>query len=154
MSKEQVRKKAGLVFAHLQLKLPLAILVALSASIAGAETNQAPDPAHAAKGKHLYLKHCIQCHQKDGVGEPNVPMAIRHPDYVPAMPLNETSHAWHHSDEQLRQRILIGIPDIMPAFGKELTSEQAGYLVAYIKSLWSERIIACQGPKHMTCMSH
>jgi len=70
------------------------------------------------------------------------------------MPLNDTSHAWHHSDEQLAQTILQGIQrtNRMPAWKNVLTEKQAYDIVAYIKSLWSPRILACQGPKHMSCM--
>jgi len=36
---------------------------------------------------------------------------------------------------------------------KEIISEQdAGNLVAYLKSLWSPRSLACQGARHMRCM--
>jgi len=70
------------------------------------------------------------------------------------MPLNETSHAWHHSDEQLAEVILDGLrrTNRMPAFKLALSEKDAYDIVAYIKSLWSPRIIACQGPKHMSCM--
>lgn len=125
-----------------------------NSSLINAETNKAPDPTQLKKGLKLYKVHCIGCHQKDGVGQVDLPWGIRHPSYVPAMPLNETSHAWHHGDEQLQNTILKGLPNRMPAFRDVLTPQQASYLVAYIKSLWSAEIIACQGPKHMSCMRH
>lgn len=70
------------------------------------------------------------------------------------MPLDETSHAWHHSDEQLVETILEGLQrtDRMPPRKGLLSRSEAHQLVAYIKSLWSPRIIACQGPAHMSCM--
>jgi mono/diheme cytochrome c family protein len=70
------------------------------------------------------------------------------------MPLNETSHAWHHGDEQLVRIILEGLrkTDRMPALKGIISEKEAYDIVAYIKSLWSARIIACQGPKHMSCM--
>ena len=84
-----------------------------------------------------------------------IPTNIKLLDFTPPMPLNETSHAWHHSDEQLQQRILEGIPNQMPAFKGVLSAQQASQLVAYVKSLWSRRIVEhCQGPKHMSCMRH
>lgn len=129
------------------------IAIAFSSTLL-AQTNKAPDPKDVQKGLPLYETHCKKCHQANGVGQPALPWGIRHPNYIPAMPLNESSHAWHHSDEQLQQRILEGIPRMMPAFKQVLSPKQALYLVAYIKSLWSERIIACQGPKHMSCMQH
>ena len=130
------------------------VFALLSGSCVYAETNKAPSADDVKKGKPLYETHCMTCHQKNGVGQPTIPWGIRSLTYFPAMPLNETSHAWHHSDEQLQQRILKGIKNRMPAFQSTLTEQQAAYLVAYIKSLWSAEIIACQGPKHMSCMRH
>lgn len=120
-----------------------------------AETGVRPEPAAVARGATLYASYCISCHRKDGVGEPRVPWSIRRPDLIEAMPLNETSHAWHHSDEQLIATILDGNKRSrlrMPVFRNVLSAEQAADLVAYMKSLWSDRILACQGPGHMRCM--
>ena len=113
-----------------------------------------PDPKAVALGKPLYEKYCQSCHKKDGLGQSPVPWGIRHPDHVPAMPLNETSHAWHHGDEQLVQTILEGLrrTKIMPAWKGIISEQEAQQIVAYLKSLWSPRIVACQGPKHMSCM--
>lgn len=115
-----------------------------------AETGKAPDPAAVERGLTLFKSNCQQCHQARGVGE-NVPRAIRHPNFIPAMPLNENSHAWHHGDDQLVQTIRRGNKR-MPPFDKVLSEPQLRDLVAYMKSLWSPRILACQGPKHMSCM--
>lgn len=118
-----------------------------------AETGKKPNHKAVLLGKALYEKHCQVCHQKDGVGANSVPWSIRHPNYIPAMPLNETSHAWHHSDEQLVNTILNGINERnMPAWRHVLSKKEATEIVAYIKSLWSPKILACQGPKHMSCM--
>lgn len=118
-----------------------------------AETGKKPDPESVKLGKILYEKHCEVCHQKDGIGANPVPWSIRNPSYIPPMPLNETSHAWHHSDEQLVHTILNGIAERnMPAWQQVLSDKEAAEIVAYIKSLWSAKILACQGPKHMSCM--
>lgn len=119
-----------------------------------AETGKAPDPEAVVRGKQLYESYCQACHKKEGVGEPPIPWSIRKPGYFTAMPLNETSHAWHHGDEQLAAIILQGLRRTkrMPAFGSVLSEKDAFDIVAYMKSLWSPRIIACQGPKHMSCM--
>lgn len=129
-------------------------LTILLSGFVSAETGQAPAPEAVARGKQLYEEYCQVCHQKDGAGEHPIPWSIRKPGYFTAMPLNETSHAWHHSDEQLAEMILQGLrrTNRMPAFGKVLSEKDAFDIVAYIKSLWSPRIIACQGPKHMSCM--
>jgi len=119
-----------------------------------AETGQPPDKEAVKRGANLYEQYCQSCHQKDGVGESPIPDTIRLPGYVTAMPLNETSHAWHHRDEQLVRTILEGLPrtNRMPAWRGVISKEQAFDIVAYIKSLWSPRIVSCQGPRHMSCM--
>ena len=120
-----------------------------------AETGVKPDPEAVARGSALYETYCITCHRKNGVGQPRVPWSIRRPDLIEAMPLDETSHAWHHSDEQLVETILDGTERTrrrMPVFRGFLSEADAADLVAYLKSLWSDRIIACQGPAHMRCM--
>jgi mono/diheme cytochrome c family protein len=120
-----------------------------------AQTGVRADPATVARGAKLYENNCVSCHRKDGVGEPRVPWSIRRPGLIEAMPLNETSHAWHHSDEQIVATIMDGNRRSrrrMPAFRNVLSMQDATDLVAYLKSLWSDRIVACQGPKHMRCM--
>jgi len=134
--------------------LVAALLVAVLIGTANAETGKKPDPQAVTRGKVLYEKYCQTCHKKDGVGEPSIPVTIRKPGYFTAMPLNDTSHAWHHSDEQLVETILQGLQRTarMPAWKNVLTEKQAYDIVAYVKSLWSPKILACQGPKHMSCM--
>ena len=131
----------------LQISLILFTAIAIPGQ---AETGQAPDSAAVGRGLALYETNCVQCHQAAGAGE-NIPLDIRHPDFIPAMPLNEKAHAWHHGDAQLVQMIQRGNTR-MPAFSNILTEAELHDLVAYMKSLWSPRIIACQGPKHMACM--
>ncbi|WP_455206636.1 c-type cytochrome [Kaarinaea lacus] len=129
------------------------IVVIFSNGSVLAETGKKPDAEAIMLGKVLYEKHCQVCHQKDGVGQNDLPWGVRHPEYIPAMPLNEASHAWHHSDEQLAKTIMDGLPKrSMPAWRGVLSEKDAANLVAYIKSLWGPEILACQGPKHMSCM--
>lgn len=129
-------------------------LLLLFGGSVSAETGKAPDPQAVVHGKQLYEQYCQACHKKDGVGEPPIPSSIRKPGYLTAMPLNETSHAWHHGDEQLAEIILQGLKrtNRMPGWKTVLSEKEAHDIVAYIKSLWSPRILACQGPKHMSCM--
>ncbi len=118
-----------------------------------AETGKKPDPASVVLGEKLYQEHCQTCHQKKGMGEKPVPASLRQPGFRDAMPLNETSHAWHHGDRQMVQTILNGTPATkrMPAWRGKISEQEAKHIVAYIKSLWPPEILACQGPKHMTC---
>ena len=130
-----------------------AIMLLYSQSLL-AETGQRPDVQSVEAGKVLYEQYCQSCHKEKGVGEKPIPPLIKAPGYLTAMPLNETSHAWHHSDEQLVGTILNGLQRTqrMPAFQGTVTEQQAREIVAYVKSLWSDRILGCQGPKHMSCM--
>jgi mono/diheme cytochrome c family protein len=134
----------------------ISILFSLSVTgVTWAETGKRSDPESVARGEQLYNTHCIACHKRDGVGEPVVPWSIRRPGFIEAMPLNETSHAWHHSDEQLISTFLDGNARSrtrMPVLRGILSEQDAADLVAYLKSLWSDRIVSCQGPEHMRCM--
>ncbi len=129
------------------------VLLMLPAIVA-AETGKAPDPASAERGAKLYKKYCVSCHGVKAIGEQIPPPMLRSPDYFPAPPLDDTAHAWHHSDENLVKTILEGSPRTkrMPAWKVTMTKKQVEDVVAYIKSLWSKRSLDCQGPKHMSCM--
>jgi len=107
------------------------------------------------RGQSLYIKKCQSCHGIDGVGETYTIKALTDENYIRAPAMNDSEHAWHHTDEALVQTILEGSPppSPMPAWKKSgMTEESARDLVAYIKSLWTQRELDCQGPKHMQCM--
>jgi mono/diheme cytochrome c family protein len=111
-------------------------------------------PELVAAAGRLYGKLCQSCHGDKGIGER--PEDIHGTDeygFV-APPLDDSSHGWHHGDRDLTQTILNGSPRnprMMP-FQELITPSEAGNLVAYIKSLWSFRSLACQGARHMRCM--
>jgi len=132
----------------------LPIIILLFSQSLLAETGQRPDVQSVAAGKALYQQYCQSCHKEKGIGEKPLPPLLKVPGFLTAMPLNESSHAWHHSDAQLVGMILNGLQRTprMPAWKGTLSEQQASQIVAYIKSLWSDRILACQGPKHMSCM--
>lgn len=113
-------------------------------------------PKLVAKGERLYKKNCIACHGEKGIGEnPRDIYAKDEKGNYVAPPLNESAHAWHHTDEQLVAIILDGSfrNPRMIAWKTQLPKDDVGALVEYIKSLWSERIRKyCQGPKHMECL--
>jgi len=119
-----------------------------------AETGQPPDPKAVARGEKLYGQYCVSCHGMNGVGETPIPWSIRLPGYYVAPALDDSQHAWHHSDEDLARVILEGSPRTprMPALKTVLNPEGAVDIVAYMKSLWGARALECQGPKHMSCM--
>ena len=89
------------------------------------------------------------------MGEP--PENLAGTDFDPAPALDDSAHAWHHSDANLVQAILEGFEKQggrMPGWKETLSGEQAEDIVAYFKSLWSFRSFACQGARHMACMAH
>ncbi len=109
----------------------------------------------ARRGKALYAEKCQSCHGTEGVGESYSVQSFREKGYIMAPPLDDSAHAWHHTDEALVKTILEGTsrPSRMPAWRTQgMDEQQAGDLVAYIKSLWGKRALECQGPKHMQCM--
>ncbi len=131
------------------LLMPLTV----TSGAALAETGKKPDKQAVVRGEGLYKTYCQSCHGKRGVGEPGIPNSIRQPEYFTAPPLDDSAHAWHHTDEGMVKTILGGSPRTkrMPAWKKAISEKQARDIVAYIKSLWSPRSLACQGPKHMSC---
>lgn len=134
--------------------LVLAVLFSLVAGHTVAETGKPPDPAATKRGGKLYDQYCESCHGANGVGEPPIPASLRLPGYFSAPALDDSQHAWHHSDEALARVILEGSrrTQRMPAWNNVLSAQDALDLVAYMKSLWSARALECQGPKHMSCM--
>lgn len=111
-------------------------------------------PERLSAAAKLYDRLCQACHGVGGVGErPESPGATDSYGFL-APALNDSAHAWHHSDEDLVETISRGSPRnprMLPfegIIGKERTKD----LVLYLRSLWSLRSLACQGSRHMRCM--
>jgi photosystem II stability/assembly factor-like uncharacterized protein len=112
------------------------------------------DPERLAAAGRLYGKLCQACHGDKGIGERPDDIGGTDEYGFVAPPLDDSSHGWHHGDRDLARTILDGSPRnprMMP-FKELITESEAGNLVAYIKSLWSVRSLACQGARHMRCM--
>ncbi len=118
-----------------------------------ADTGKKPDPKVAKRGAKIYATYCQLCHGKRGEGESDIPSLLIRPGYFMAPALDDSQHAWHHTDEGLIKFILKGSPRTkrMAAFKGTLNVNQARDVVAYFKSLWGPRALECQGPKHMSC---
>lgn len=144
------RLKASPVLGWLLLIL---VLIALPGGTVLAETGKKPDQRAALRGAKLYKNFCQSCHGERGVGETAYPWNVGKPGYFPAPALDDSQHAWHHSDEDLVKFIREGSPRTprMPAWKKNLSEQNIRDIVAYMKSLWGPRALECQGPKHMSC---
>jgi len=110
--------------------------------------------AAIARGEALYRDTCQACHGERAVGERPDDMYAKDEFGFVAPPLDDSAHGWHHSDSGLVATILNGSPrnERMRGWKDEMTEAEARDIVAYIKSLWNFRSLACQGPRHMICM--
>jgi mono/diheme cytochrome c family protein len=78
----------------------------------------------AAKGAELYAARCAACHGSEGQGGP-----------VAKEPLNSPEYLATHSDEEIRQTVISGIPGTaMPAYGDILTLDDIKDILAFFRS--------------------
>lgn len=111
-------------------------------------------PQLVAAGRKTYEQYCQACHGKNGIGERPKQMYAEDQYGFVAPPLDNSAHGWHHTDANLLHTILNGSsrnPRMLP-FKDIISKEDAKDAVAYIKSLWNFRSLACQGVRHMRCM--
>lgn len=103
------------------------------------------------EGRTVYTQYCAACHGIDGEGQ--FPQAPFEPDItgrIGAPPHDVTGHTWHHSDILLIRYITEGgftNPERfypMPPFGSILTDEQTLFVLAYIKTMWTDEQRAMQ----------
>jgi mono/diheme cytochrome c family protein len=101
------------------------------------------DDRSVAEGRVVYETHCAVCHGAGLDGEAN--WEDRDTEgYLPAPPLDDTGHAWHHADV-----LLVGIvsdgPEVvvgggyksrMPGFADRLSNDDILAVLAYMKSTW------------------
>ena len=110
-----------------------------------------PQTDAARRGLKLFREHCVACHGERGVGETPREPQLADPDYLRAPALNDSTHAWHHDDDDLEKDILEGSErePRMRAHKDEFSKQDARDVVAYIKSLWGPKALSCQGQRHM-----
>jgi len=97
------------------------------------------------RGHGLYAEHCARCHGERLQGQPNWEVR-RANGTVPPPPLDETGHAWQHSDRALFDIVKLGgalfarrgETSEMPAYRETLTDADIWALLAYLKSRWPE----------------
>ena len=69
-----------------------------------------PQSAAEKRGEKLFAENCQACHGAVGIGEaPQFGKSLQ--GLAPA--LDDTAHAWHHSDQQLQNTILKGSPCLL-----------------------------------------
>ena len=86
------------------------------------------DAASIAAGKTVYVKECLQCHGKKGLGDgPNSTTLDKSPE-----PLN-TAKVKNHTDGELFWKIKEGKKP-MPTTKKTLTDDQRWQVVDYIRT--------------------
>lgn len=111
-------------------------------------------PEFVAAARKTYEEYCQSCHGEKGVGERPKDMSGQDDYGFVAPALDNSAHGWHHDDANLAHTILNGSPrnPRMLPFKDILPEEDAKNTVAYIKTLWNFRSLACQGALHMRCM--
>ncbi|HUN08236.1 MAG TPA: cytochrome c [Aggregatilineales bacterium] len=109
------------------------------------------DATELTQGQTIYTQYCAACHGIEGQGQfPAAPLEPDATGRIGAPPHNEIGHSWHHSDVLLIRYVTEGgfsdptrfYP--MPPFGGILTDEQILFVIAYIKTMWTDEQRASQ----------
>lgn len=103
------------------------------------------DPKRAEAGLAVYEANCLDCHGRDGVGQPGDWRVKRENGLYPPPPLDDSAHAWHHPTHVLRKAIETGSPPgvgDMPPWKGRLSDQEIDDVIVYIKSLWSDAVYA------------
>ena len=127
------------------MKLLIGIAIALlTISVVGCSSTAPDDSAYPIQpsqtlietGRPIYQANCAGCHG-DGATPPRLPFVPSH---------GNDGHTWHHPDRSLVGWILDGTgqPSSMPAFRGKLTESEVRAVLAYIKSFWSDDVLARQ----------
>ena len=106
----------------------------------------AKERVNTQKGKELYDKHCASCHGVAAIGQnKDKPYGGRDGNgNLLAPALNPNGHAWHHAPSYLHKYIKDGSPrnpSEMPAYGGLLSDDDIRSIIAYIQSLWSDKLL-------------
>lgn len=101
----------------------------------------------AAEGARVYREHCATCHGPGAEGQvPAQHMGGRRADGTYIAPaLNGTAHAWHHAPEALFRIVKTGSPAAdspMRGFAERLSDREIEAVLAWLQSLWPERLRA------------
>lgn len=108
---------------------------------------QRPDRAAVTRGEPLFAANCVTCHGPRGHGDG--PLA----GSDGLVPANLTvSHARAHSDADIAFWIRNGIDGTkMPAFGDVLSDAEIADVVAYVRDLQTDALLAAEAPGGADC---
>lgn len=123
--------------------LMLTTLLAL-ANVVAADQNRWYSAKQVDLGKVVYAANCASCHGENAESTPNWRETDDQGQYPPP-PLNGTAHTWHHSMDILRRTVNEGgakLGGLMPAFGHVLQDGEVDAVIAYVQSLWPDKIYA------------
>jgi len=123
-------------------KLVMLLILCLPFNLNAAERRYSQ--AQVDKGRAVFNANCAICHGVEAAGTPEWRKPMEDGRYPPP-PLNGTAHGWHHPLTALRRQIDQGGAKYggwMPALGESLTDEQVEEAIAYIQSLWPDKIYA------------
>ena len=110
-------------------------------------------------GQGLYKEHCASCHGVNLEGQANW-RKIGKDGLLPAPPHDRTGHTWHHDNMLLfdytklggkalmETRGISGFKSGMQGFGDALTDDEIWDILAYIRSIWPERIKRIQASRN------
>ncbi len=99
--------------------------------------------AQLIRGKRVFKDSCAECHGDKGQGLVTDWKKPGADGKFPAPPLNGSAHAWHHSKELLMRTVNEGgvaLGGAMPPFKDKLTAKEKDAVLAYVMSLWPEKI--------------
>ena len=93
-------------------------------------------------GEEVFAANCMSCHGVRGRGAENWRQRLSNGAFPPP-PLDGSAHTWHHPLAQLRRTLAdggIAFGGTMPPFRDTLSREDRDAVLAYIQSLWPERV--------------
>jgi len=127
------KESAGLGAAGLALGLVLLLQAQVPAgqAAAGAVAALPADDPAVVRGAALFAANCVACHGPAGTGDGPAATGLERPPADLTAP-----HALVHRDEDIAYWIANGIPGSgMPAFAGQLSQEEIGDIVAYVRTL-------------------
>ena len=110
------------------------------------------DFAQLTRGGQLFQKNCAVCHGTEAQGTASWQQPDADGKYPPP-PLNGTAHAWHHSQDVLRDTIKKGtfrIGGKMPPWEGKLSDAEIDDIITWFQSKWSDEIYTVWHKTHST----